>query len=119
MGSALREPGENLVGYGEPEKVTPVRFLGDTLPGVLAEISDHPRVEGAAAGRAVEGPRPGSAEWIEEVRTVYHQFNRGLRQTLQQGGERIQMTFEPPAAGQYCHGDQPGPKFCNRPLVDR
>lgn len=97
-GSALRDPRENPTGTGEPEKITPVRFLGDTLPGVLAEFSP-PRVEGGAAGRAVEGPRPGSPEWTEEARSVYHQFSRGLRQTLQQGGERIQMAFEPPRLG--------------------
>lgn len=98
-GSALRDPWENPTGYGELEKNTPVRFLGDTLPVVLSEFSDQPRVEGGAAARVVEGPRPGSTEWNEEARSVYHQFSRGLRQTLQQGGERIQMTFEPPRLG--------------------
>ena len=76
-----------------------IRFQEDTPLGVMAKVPDQPRGEGVPADRSVEGPPKGSPEWIKEALSVYQQFSKGLLRTLQQGGDRIQMTLDPPQLG--------------------
>ena len=96
---ALQYPGENPAGSGGPEMNNPLRFQEDAPLGVIARFPDQPQVEGVPADRSVEGPPKGSPEWIKEAQSVYHQFSKGLSRTLQQSGERIQMTLDPPQLG--------------------
>jgi flagellar hook-length control protein FliK len=91
--------GENPAGPGGPEMNSPIRFQEDTALGVMAKFPDQPRIEGVPADRPVEGPPKGSPEWIKEALSVYQQFSKGLFRTLQQSGDRIQMTLDPPELG--------------------
>ena len=88
-----------LADSGGPEMNNLIRFQEDTPLGVIAKFPDQPRGEGVPADRLVEGPPKGSPEWIKEALSVYQQFSKGLLRTLQQGGDRIQMTLDPPQLG--------------------
>ena len=98
-GIALQSPGENPAGVGGSERNNPIQFQDDTPLGFIAKVPDQPRVEGVPAERSVEGPPKGSAEWTKEALSVYQQFSKGLLRTLQHGGDRIQMTLNPPQLG--------------------
>ena len=98
-GMALQDPGEILAGSGGSEMNDLIRFQEDTPLGVIAKVPDQPRGEGVSADRSVEGPPKASPEWIKEAISVYQQYSKGLFRTLQQGGERIQMTLDPPQLG--------------------
>lgn len=98
-GIALRDPGKILADSDGPEINNLIRFQEDTPLGVIAKVPDQPRGEGVPADRLVEGPLKGSPEWIKEALSVYQQFSKGLLRTLQQGGDRIQMTLDPPQLG--------------------
>ena len=78
---------------------TPIRFQEDSPWGVMAKFPDPLRVEGGPADRLVEGPPKGSPEWIKEALSVYQQYSKGLLRTLQQSGDRIQLTLDPPQLG--------------------
>ncbi len=77
----------------------PIRVQEDVPLGVIAKVPDQPRVEGVTADRVVEGPPKTSPEWIKEALSVYQQYSKGLLRNLQHGGERIQMTLDPPQLG--------------------
>lgn len=98
-GIALRDPGKILADSDGPEINNLIRFQEDTPLGVIAKVPDQPRGEGVPADRLVEGPLKGSPEWIKEALSVYQQFSKGLLRTLQHGGDRIQMTLDPPQLG--------------------
>ena len=98
-GIALLDPEEILAGSGKSETKNLTRFQEDTPLGAIAKFPDQPRGEGVPVDRLVEGPVKGSPEWIKEALSVYQQFSKGLLRTLQQGGERIQMTLDPPQLG--------------------
>ena len=98
-GIAPQYSGETPAGPGGPEMNSPLRFQEDTALGVMAKFPDPPRIEGVPADRPVEGPPKGSPEWIKEALSVYQQFSKGVLRTLQHGGERIQMTLDPPQLG--------------------
>ena len=98
-GIAPQYSGENPAGPGGPEMNSPIRFQEDTALGVMAKFPDQPRIEGVPADRPVEGPPKGSPEWSKEALSVYQQFSKGLLRTLQQKGDRIQMTLDPPQLG--------------------
>jgi len=98
-GIAPQYSGENPAGPGGPEMNNPVRFQEDTALGVVAKFPDQTRIEGVPADRPGEGPPKGSPEWIKEALSVYQQFSKGLLRTLQQSGDRIQMTLDPPELG--------------------
>jgi hypothetical protein len=98
-GLPLRDSRENLSGSGGPGMNNPIRFQEDTPLGAIAKFLDQPRVEGIPVDRVVEEPPKGSPEWIKEAQSVYQQFSKGLLQTLQHSGERIQMTLDPPQLG--------------------
>ena len=98
-GIPLRNPGENPSGSGGPEMNNPIRFQEDTPLGVLGKFPDPLQVEAAPADRLVGGPPKGSPEWTKEAVSVYQQYSKGLLRTLQQRGERIQMTLDPPQLG--------------------
>jgi hypothetical protein len=98
-GIAPQYSGENPAGPGGPEMNSPIRFQEDTALGVMAKFPDQPRIEGVPADRTVEGPPKGSPEWSKEALSVYQQFSKGLLRTLQQRGDRIQMTLDPPQLG--------------------
>jgi flagellar hook-length control protein FliK len=98
-GIAPQYSAENPAGPGGPEMNSPIRFQEDTALGVLSKVPDQPRVEGVPTDRPVEGPAKGSPEWIKEAQSVYQQFNKGLLRTFQQGGDRIQMSLDPPELG--------------------
>jgi hypothetical protein len=98
-GITLRDPGENLAASGDQETNNPFRVQSDTHHGSITEFPNQPRIEGISADRSVEGPPKASPEWIKEALSVYQQYSKGLFRTLQQGGERIQMTLDPPQLG--------------------
>jgi Flagellar hook-length control protein FliK len=98
-GITLRVPGENPAGSDGPEMNNPIRFREDTPLGVIDKFPDQLRVEAVPTDRLVEGPPKSSPEWTKEALSVYQQYSKGLLRTLQQGGERIQMTLDPPQLG--------------------
>jgi hypothetical protein len=98
-GIGLRDPGKILADSDGPEINNLIRFQEDTPLEVIAKVPDQPRGEGVPADRLVEGPLKGSPEWIKEALSVYQQFSKGLLRTLQHGGDRIQMTLDPPQLG--------------------
>ncbi len=98
-GIALQSPGEIPAGVGGSERNNPIQFQDDTPLGFIAKVPDQPRVEGVPTERSVEGPPKGSAEWTKEALSVFQQFSKGLLRTLQHGGDRIQMTLNPPQLG--------------------
>jgi hypothetical protein len=98
-GIALQYHGENPAGVGGPERNNPIQFQDDPPLGFVTRFPDQIRVEGLPAERSVEGPLKGSAEWTKEALSVYQQFSKGLLRTLQHGGDRIQMTLNPPQLG--------------------
>ncbi len=98
-GITLRNPGENLPASGDQETNNPSRIQNDTHHGSITEFLNQPRIEGISADRPIEGPPKASPEWIKEALSVYQQYSKGLLRNLQQAGERIQMTLDPPQLG--------------------
>ncbi len=98
-GIALHYDRETPAGSGGPEMNNPIRVQEETPPGVIGRFPDPPRIEGVPADRVVEAPPKASPEWIKEALSVYQQYSKGLLRNLQHGGERIQMTLDPPQLG--------------------